>query len=83
MLWWANGGGWEPLDTTDAPATQQATAQVPALGYVLVAGVPTPSPSAATPAADAGTPPLAVALLVAAGVVLLIGVGLLIRGRSR
>lgn len=85
VLWSADGRAWEPLETTDSPAAQQAAAPVPALGYVLVAGVPVPSPSTepATPVAEGGTPPLAVALLVGAGVALLIGIGLLIRSRAR
>ena len=86
VLWSANGRAWEPLETTDSPAQQQAEAQVPAMGYVLVAGVPSPSPAPTTAGAATGTggaSTVAVALLVAAGVVLLIGIGLLIRGRSR
>lgn len=86
VLWSANGRAWEPLETTDSPAQQQAEAQVPAMGYVLVAGVPSPSPAPTTPGAATGAGgafQVAVGLLVAAGVVLLIGIGLLIRGRSR
>jgi hypothetical protein len=44
-----------------------------------VPSAPTPS---ATGAAGSGTPPLAIALLVGAGVVLLVGIGLLIRDRA-
>lgn len=84
ILFSADGRAWEALETTDSPAQQQAGADIPGLGYVVVAGVPsaaaTPSPAAG---ADGGTPPLAVALLVGAGVVLLIGIGLLIRSRAR
>ncbi|MGZ8630999.1 MAG: hypothetical protein ACXWZF_08550 [Actinomycetota bacterium] len=84
MLWSANGHAWEALETNDSPGQQQAEAPVPGLGYVLIAGVPSPSPTPGPAIADErGAPPVAVALLVAAGVVLLIGIGLLIRGRSR
>jgi hypothetical protein len=80
MLFSRDGESWESLETTDSPGQQQAEAQVPGLGYVMIAGVPaSPSPSGGS----GGTPPLAVALLVAAGVVFLIGIGLLIRGRAR
>ena len=77
-----DGQTWQALETTDTPGQQQAEAQVPDLGYVMVAGVP--SPVTASPAAGAGggMPPIALALLVAAGVVFVIGVGLLIRSRT-
>jgi hypothetical protein len=81
LLFSPDGETWEALETTDSPAQQQAEAMMPSLGYVVVAGVPsriTTSPSA--PAG--GTPPVAVALLVTAGIVLVIGIGLLIRSRA-
>jgi hypothetical protein len=83
MLFSADGEAWETLETVDSPGQQQAQADVPDLGYVMVAGVPAPPSPSPAAAGSGGTPSLAVALLVAAGVVLLIGVGLLIRGRSR
>lgn len=85
LLFSPDGESWEPLETTDSPAQQQAEAKVPDLGYVVVAGVPAPAPASPSPGAAGteGTPPLAVALLVAAGIVLVIGVGLLIRSRAR
>jgi hypothetical protein len=49
---------------------------------VVVAGVPSAPTPSATGAAGSGTPPLAIALLVGAGVVLLVGIGLLIRDRA-
>lgn len=85
LLYSPDGEAWEALETTDSPGQQQAAADVPGPGFVLVAGVPAPSsPSAsgAEPGASSGTPTLAVALLVAAGVVLVIGIGLLIRSRG-
>ena len=78
-----DGETWEALETTDSPAQQQAQADVPGLGFVVVAGVPVPFTPSPGGGGGEGTPPVAIALLVAAGVVLLIGVGLLIRSRAR
>ncbi|MET0799869.1 MAG: hypothetical protein ABWZ53_01685 [Actinomycetota bacterium] len=84
LLWSADGRSWEPLETNDSPGQQQAEAPVPGRGYVLVAGVPAPTTPSPSGTGDEGaTPPLAVALLVAAGAALLIGVGLLIRTKGR
>lgn len=87
MLYSRDGESWESLETTDSPGQQQANAMVPGPGYVVVAGVPAPPPSPSSSGAPAdgasGMPPLAVALLVAAGVVLVIGLGLLIRSRAQ
>lgn len=83
MLFSRDGEAWEALETTDSPGQQQAEAQVPGLGYVMIAGVPAPASPSPAGAGSGGTPPVAVALLVAAGVVFLIGIGLLIRGRAR
>ncbi len=83
MLFSRDGESWEALETTDSPGQQQAEAEVPGLGYVVIAGVPAPPSPSPTGTEEGGTPPVAVALLVAAGVVFLIGVGLLLRGRSR
>ena len=85
LLFSSDGQAWEPLETTDSPGQQQAAADLPGPGYVVVAGVPapvSPSPSGAGSGGASGTPPLAVALLVAAGVALVIGLGLLIRSRA-
>lgn len=82
MLFSRDGESWEALETTDSPGQQQAEAEVPGLGYVVIAGVPAPSPSP-TGTEEGGTPSVAMALLVAAGVVFLIGIGLLLRGRAR
>ena len=81
LLYSPDGEVWEPLETTDSPAQQQAETDVPGLGYVVVAGVPASQP-AGRPDAASSTPPLAVALLVAAGVVLMIGLALLVRSRA-
>ena len=81
MLFSRDGESWEALETTNSPAQQQAEAKVPDLGYVVIAGVAakaSPSPAST----EGGTPPLAVALLVAAGVVFIIGLGLLIKSRT-
>jgi hypothetical protein len=82
LLHSTDGDTWQVLETTDAPGSQQAEAQVPDFGYVMVAGVPSPVTASPSPGAGGGTPPIAVALLVAAGVVLVIGLGLLIRSRN-
>ncbi len=84
VLYSRDGGAWSPLDTNDSPGQQQAEARLPGPGYLLVAGVPVAA-SPGSGAVDGGSapPPLAVALLVAAGVALVIGLGLLIRGRAR
>ena len=81
MLYSPDGSSWETLPATDSPGLQQVESQVPGPGFVMVAGVPASAPPAAT--GSAGTPPLAIALLAAAGVMLMIGLALLIRGRSR
>lgn len=83
MLFSRDGESWEALETTDSPGQQQAEATVPGLGYVVIAGVPAPPSPSPAGTEEGGTPPVAVALLVAAGVVFLIGVGLLLRGRAR
>ena len=82
LLHSTDGETWQALESTDTPGAQQVEAQVPDLGYVMVAGVPSPVTASPSPAAGGGTPPIAVALLVAAGVVLVIGLGLLIRSRT-
>jgi hypothetical protein len=83
LLHSTDGETWQALESTDAPAQQQVEAQVPDLGYVMVAGVPSSVTASPGPTEDGGTPPIAIALLVAAGVVLVIGLGLLIRSRAR
>jgi hypothetical protein len=83
VLFSPDGERWEPLETTDSPAQQQAEADLPGLGYVVVAGVPSPaSPSPDGARSGGGIPTIAVALLVAAGVIFVIGLGLLIRTRG-
>ena len=86
VLWSANGRAWEPLETTDSAGA--AAGGGPGARHGLrarrgraVAFARADDPGAATGAGGAST--VAVALLVSAGVVLLIGIGLLIRGRSR
>lgn len=76
-----DGTTWELLETVDSAGQYQAEADLPDLGYVMVVGVPGTSPSPAPPVSG-GTPPAAIALFVTAGVVLLIGVGLLLRSRA-
>jgi hypothetical protein len=82
MLYSPDGAAWQTLPATDSPGLQQIEAAVPGLGFVMVAGVPAPTTPSPAATGSAGTPPIAVALLVAAGVVLVIGLGLLIRSRN-
>jgi hypothetical protein len=86
LLYSRDGETWSPLDTTDSPGQQQAAARIPGPGYLLVAGVPTtasPDVGGTETGGGSAMPPVAVALLVAAGVALVVGLGLLIRGRAR
>ena len=82
LLYSPDGTRWEPLESTDSPAQQQVEGDVPGLGYVAVAGVPAQASPSASGSASGGVPAVAVVLLVGAGVVLLIALGLLIRSRA-
>jgi len=81
MLFSADGSRWNELDTEDVLAQQQAQSQVERPGYLMVAAVPAPIPSPPASDAPAGSRTLSTVLLVAAGCSLLIGIGLLLRGR--
>ena len=56
LLHSTDGETWQALETTDTPGQQQVEAQVPDLGYVMVAGVPSPV-TASPPPAQAGARP--------------------------
>jgi hypothetical protein len=83
VLYSKDGSRWTELDTQDSLAQQQAQAELAQAGYVMVAAVPAaiPTPPAGS-ATDAGSRTLSTVLLVAAGCSLLIGIGLLLRGRG-
>jgi hypothetical protein len=77
ILWSADGRAWARLATMDAPAQQQAQASLERPGIVVVGGTPAP-----IVAASPGASRLAIALLVAAGCLLLVGLGFLLRARG-
>lgn len=81
VLFSNDGSGWNELDTKDALAQQQAEVRVDEPGHVMVAAVPAAIPS--PPATQSTEQPrtLSTVLFVAAGCSLLIGIGLLLRGR--
>ena len=81
MLRSATGASWKDLETTDSVAQQQVQAKIPNLGTFVVAGVPAPSPVAPAESGGGGSNTTAVVLLVLAGCGLLVGIGLLLRGR--
>ncbi len=82
LLYSPDGTSWQPLDTTDSPGQQQAEADMPGLGFLIVAGEPEHHAEDPSVSAIGGTPPMTVALLVAAGIGLLVGLALLIRSRA-
>jgi hypothetical protein len=77
-----DGKAWTLLQSKDSPAAQQVEARTPDLGYAVVAGVPHAAPVTSSPSATAKTAsPVAIWLFVAAGISLLLGLGLFLRGR--
>jgi hypothetical protein len=84
ILWSPDGTDWRPLDTTDTRATQQAQATLEAPGNVVVGAVPVPhplapaSPSGTDGGEGSGTP----ILIVVAGAVVLIAIGVVARLRN-
>lgn len=83
IRWSSDGTSWEQLDTQDAPAQQQATAELPGSGLVVVAGVPQQVVPSTPDDGGTGRNALSTALLVIAGASLLIGIGLLVRARGQ
>jgi hypothetical protein len=77
----ATGTSWKSLESTDSVAQQQAQARIRGLGTFVVAGVPAPSPIAPAETGARGTNTTAIVVLVLAGCVLLVGIGLLLRSR--
>ena len=76
-----DGQTWEAQEGSDSLAQQQAEGPMPALGFAMVAGDPGASPIA--PAGGSGSrTSVAIVLIVLAGCVGLIGLGLIVRGRG-
>jgi hypothetical protein len=79
-----DGKNWTPARSNDLLAAFQVEGPVPEPGYVVVGGVPTPAPVSTSPGGgSAGTNAVATGLFVVAGVALLVGIGLVLRGRKR
>ena len=78
-----DGRGWTSLRTEDAPAQQQAQAEIATPGLVVIGGVPVQvAPSTPVDGGDSGANRLSNVLLVIAAASLLIGIGLLLRARG-
>lgn len=76
-----DGETWTPLPSRDAPGIQQVEASVAGSGFLVVAGALTPNVLTPTPSDD-GLSAFAVVLLVTSAATLLVGVALLVRGRT-
>ena len=77
-----DGTAWQEREGSDSLAAQQAEGPMPELGYVLVGGTGG-APLSASPADGGGSSKtVAIALIVAAACVALVGIGLLLRGRG-
>jgi hypothetical protein len=78
------GKVWTPQNGTDSTAQQQTEGPMTALGYVMVVGKKTARPSASPSASGGGSSgsSLTLILIVAAVCVGLVGLGLIVRGRS-
>ena len=79
----ADGTAWATRNGNDFAQAQQVEAVVPELGYVVVAGVPGAAPVVVSPSGSGsgGSNAVALGLIVAAGVALLVGLGLVLRNR--
>jgi hypothetical protein len=80
----ASGAAWTAHDSNDVALQQQVEAKTPTLGYVVVGGVPSAVPITASPGTASGgrSNAVTIGLLVAAACLLLVGLGLLLRGRG-
>ena len=77
-----DGKRWTARKGNDFAVSQQVEAPVPALGYVVVAGIPGPAPVIVTPVpSGSGSKAVALGLIVAAGCALIVGLGLVFRNR--
>jgi len=77
------GKVWTPQNGTDSTAQQQTEGPMMQLGYVMVVGKETPRPSSSgTPSGGSSRSSLSLVLSVAAICVGLVGIGLILRGRS-
>jgi hypothetical protein len=83
LMYSADGTTWDAIESSDSSGQQNVEGNVPGFGYVVVAGTLSPSsPVPAGPLGTSTTSTAAIILLVVAGCVLLIGIGLLIRSRN-
>ena len=79
-----DGEAWTPSTSHDLLAAFQVEGPVPEPGYAVVGGIPTPAPVSTSPTGGgSGTNAVATGLFVVAGVALLVGIGLVLRGRKR
>lgn len=77
-----DGTAWEEQEGSDSLAAQQAEGPMPELGYVLVGGTGGASLSTSPAAGGGNSKTVAIALIVAAACLGLVGIGLLLRGRG-
>ena len=78
-----DGKAWTRSTSHDLLAAFQVEGPVPEPGYAVVGGVPTPAPVSTSPTGGGSTNAVATGLFVVAGVALLVGIGLVLRGRKR
>jgi hypothetical protein len=85
LLFSPTGQAWTQQDSKDIALQQQVEAKTPVLGYVVVGGVPSAVPITVSPgaASGGGANPVVIGLVVAAACLLLVGLGLMLRGRER
>ena len=77
-----DGTAWQEQKGSDSLAAQQAEGPMPELGYALVGGKGAASLSASPADSGGGSSTTAIALIVAAACLGLVGIGLLLRGRE-
>ena len=79
-----DGKAWAASASHDLLAAFQVEGPVPQPGYAVVGGVPTPAPVSTSPTGGgSATNAVATGLFVVAGIALLVGIGLVLRGRGR
>ena len=77
----ADGTAWVAQEGSDSLAQQQAEGPLPELGYAMAAGERQEVP--VDPADDGGSSSIAIVLIVLAGCIGLVGIGLIVRGRGQ